>query len=99
MWRSRERDRDRAVRGGRAVRVAARFDRRTFLKLVGATAAGVVAAEAFGMTRLARAASATSPIEDLALQLDFDQASIFRFVAERIRYEPYAGSCAAPREP
>src|SRR5688572_3380542 len=71
-----------------------RIDRRTFLKLVGGGAAGLVAAAALrpGFGSLSSpAAAATGSVVDLAFELEFGQERIFRFVAEQIRYQPYAG--------
>ena len=42
-------------------------------------------------TRLATAATETDPVGALASDLDYDVDKIFRYVADEIRYEPYAG--------
>jgi transglutaminase-like putative cysteine protease len=72
-----------------------RIDRRTFLKLLGVGGAGLLASGSIGALlsplTATRVAAATGPIDDLALALEFDTERIFRFVSERIRYEPYAG--------
>ena len=76
-----------------------RIDRRLFLKLVGASvaAAGVAqginfeSAGAQGVT-----APTSDPIGDLAASLNFDSTQIFRFVADKIRYEPYDGVLRGP---
>jgi hypothetical protein len=71
-----------------------RIDRRTFLKAMGLGGIGLVAGGALA-TRLAPlvtpVAAQTSPIDELALQLQFDPERIFRFVADQIRYQSYAG--------
>ncbi len=72
-----------------------RIDRRTFLKLMGISGAGLLATGSLGAfldpLGTSPVAAATGPIDDLALALEFDTERIFRFVSEQIRYEPYAG--------
>ena len=65
-----------------------RCDRRTFLKLVGASAAGVSLAMPLG---LPFSTPVSASVDDLAFGLEYDLERIFRFVADHIRYEPYAG--------
>jgi transglutaminase-like putative cysteine protease len=79
-----------------------RIDRRTFLKAVGLGAIGVLAADRILARELATLAAtsalpAPDPIAELALELAFDRERIFRFVADEIRYEPYAGVLRGPR--
>jgi hypothetical protein len=75
------------------------MDRRTFLKALGLGTVGLVAGGALG-SRFAPfvtpVVAQTSPIDDLALQLQFDADRIFRFVADQIRYQPYAGLLRGP---
>lgn len=54
---------------------------------------GVIATHAPSDPRPPRTSdqAATDPIADLAWQLDYDVDAIFRFVADEVRYEPYAG--------
>lgn len=76
-----------------------RIPRRTFLRLTGLTAAGLAGAHAAHAARHGPAAvgSASAQVEALdaldaaAAALDYDPDKIFRFVADEIRYEPYAG--------
>jgi len=83
----------RIARAGRVI------DRRTFLKALGLGGLGLAAGGVLG-SRLAplvtSVAAQTSPIDDLALQLQFDPERIFRFVADQIRYQPYAGLLRGP---
>jgi transglutaminase-like putative cysteine protease len=76
-----------------------RIDRRTFLKAMGLGSVGLVAGGLLG-SRLAPfitpVAAQSSAIDDLALQLQFDPDRIFRFVADQIRYQPYAGVLRGP---
>jgi hypothetical protein len=76
-----------------------RLGRRAFLAVAGATAFGTLAAG----SALAQTSSpgtitdfppptSVDPIGDLAFALDADVDRIFRFVADEIRYEPYAGA-------
>jgi hypothetical protein len=56
---------------------------------VGLVAGGTLGA---GLAPLVQPAAAqTSPIDELALALQFDPERIFRFVSDSIRYQPYAG--------
>jgi hypothetical protein len=73
-----------------------RVDRRTFLKLVGAT--GAIASGASLVAGLAapgivrsQTAAGSSEIGRLASALGYDVERIHRFVADEIRYEPYVG--------
>src|SRR5262245_43970941 len=77
------------------------LDRRAFLKLAGAT--GVVAAAAGPLSSLVTGteaalgqAPAPPDLAGLAALLDYDIQKIFRFVADEIRYEPYAGILRGP---
>jgi hypothetical protein len=83
-------------------------DRRTFLKAAGSAVVGVgvgvgVAQRALGRVRPARVADisptqgADDPIAAQADALAYDQAAIFRFVADEIAYEPCAGVLRGPR--
>ncbi len=78
-----------------------RIDRRRFLQVAGATGLAAFA----GSVALPRDSRATSvaeavggatvgigaTVEQLAQALEYDPDAIFRFVADKIRYEPYAG--------
>jgi hypothetical protein len=69
-----------------------RIDRRNFLKLAGASAAGLlVASPALAQVPASSAPSASDAIFDLALELGFDMERAFQFVSEQVRYEPYSG--------
>jgi hypothetical protein len=85
--------------GGTAASAGWRVDRRTFLKALGLGGIGLFVGGALG-SRLSPlvlpAAAQTTPIDDLALQLQFDPERIFRFVADEIRYQPYAGLLRGP---
>ncbi len=73
--------------------------RRTFLRLAGLAALGILGAErvvgAVGVPAGAAGDTATAaapdPIEVLAGDLEYDVERIFRFVADEVRYEPYDG--------
>jgi hypothetical protein len=69
------------------------IDRRTFLKALTIGGASLVVGPALlSVGPLSSSASAQSDaIGELALELEFDPERIFRYVAEEIRYEPYAG--------
>jgi transglutaminase-like putative cysteine protease len=71
------------------------LSRRDFLKVAGLAGLGVAGSQmvpGFGNQEGAAAASAGGdPISDLAAALDYDAERIFRFVADEIRYDPYAG--------
>jgi hypothetical protein len=81
-----------------------RTDRRTFLSALGLSAAtaltaGVtttVAQDATPSPEIAAAPSIRLPggtnSEDTAFELDLDAETIFRFVSDEVRYEPYAGA-------
>lgn len=76
-----------------------RLPRRTFLRLAGLAALGILGAErvvgAVGVPAGAAGDTATAaapdPIEVLAGDLEYDVERIFRFVADEVRYEPYDG--------
>ena len=76
-----------------------RLGRRAFLAVAGATAFGTLAAgralgqsTSPGTTTDFPPPTSVDPIGDLAFALDADIDRIFRFVADEIRYEPYAGA-------
>ena len=84
-----------------------RVSRRAFLRaaaLAGATTAGVAA---FGPAFAARrpvldepfhpAQAIVDPIADLAEALSYDVDTIFRFVSDKVRYEPYVGILRGPQ--
>jgi hypothetical protein len=77
------------------------IDRRTFLKAAGATA-GIAAMSPLLAVHGGSAARAQAPadgafdVAGLASQLDYDQDRIFRFVADEIGYDPYAGALRGP---
>ncbi|MET0773826.1 MAG: hypothetical protein ABWZ82_12130 [Candidatus Limnocylindrales bacterium] len=77
------------------------MDRRTFLRATGLSLAGVASA-GWAAGGLAPGAGATAAqatavaIDELAASLDYDQERIFRFVADEIAYEPYAGILRGP---
>lgn len=80
------------------------IDRRTFLKAAGLTAAGaggarqVMAAQRPGVEPDAPFTQLSEdPIAAQADSLDYDEERIFRFVADEISYEPYAGMLRGPR--
>lgn len=80
------------------------FDRRRFLQLAGTgllVAAGFAEVQptifatrrrpSLGVTPAADSPPVVSSVADLARSLEYDVERIFRFVADEIRYEPYAG--------
>jgi hypothetical protein len=79
-------------------------NRRTFLRALGAgaataltaSAATAVAQDATPSPEVPAAPSVRLPggkaLEDSAFELDLDAETIFRFVADEVRYEPYAGA-------
>jgi Transglutaminase-like superfamily len=76
--------------------------RRAFLALSGALGLGIVGAtRAVGQSPSASpvpfpAPTSSDPIADLADSLGLDVERIFRFVADEIRYQPYAGILRGP---
>ena len=84
-----------------------RIDRRRFLQLAGAAAVGTIAGcaaaqpsplvaaphaqPALAASPLAASVSELASVADLARSLEYDVERIFRFVADEVRYEPYAG--------
>jgi len=67
-------------------------DRRTFLRLMGLGAGGMVAAQALRAARPAGVRAADDdPVATQAAALEFDMEAVHRFVANEIGYEPYAG--------
>ncbi len=79
-----------------------RTDRRTFLQAFGlaaastlTTSAGIALAQDSSATPAPPAVTSRLPggksIDDTAFDLNFDPETIFRFVADEVRYEPYAG--------
>lgn len=79
------------------------IDRRTFLRLAGAT--GVAACGGLGFLALrggsdpvlAEPPTDGGAIGRLANSLEYDIERIFRFVADEVRYEPYVGSLRGAR--
>ncbi len=71
--------------------------RRTFLQVAGISAAGLAAsgkaiAQSPGpVTTQAPSTTDPDPVSALAGQLEFDLERMFRFVADEVAYEPYAG--------
>lgn len=60
---------------------------------MGAVAAGPLADALTGpSTAVGQSGSGLSAIERLAAALDYDAEQMFRFVADQVRYEPYAGA-------
>jgi hypothetical protein len=83
---------DAHVRRDRAIRGADGIHRRTFLKASGLSVLGVAGvSRLLGSGVVADAADVEDPITLLAAELSYDVESIFRFVSDEIRYEPYAG--------
>jgi hypothetical protein len=87
---------------GRVTRTA--IGRRTFLRATGLSVAAMAGAtEVLAGMRPGRSAGAAlaqadeDPIAALAAELAYDRDAIFRFVADEIEYEPYAGSLRGPR--
>src|SRR3954451_25047656 len=79
-----------------------RTDRRTFLQAFSlaaastlTTSAGFAVAQDFSATPAPAAVTSRQPggksIDDTAFDLNIDPETIFRFVADEVRYEPYAG--------
>lgn len=71
----------------------ATLDRRSFLKVMGGAAA-IVPAWSLLRASAARAqgdADPTRELQRLVAELDFDTERIFRFVADEVAYDPYAG--------
>jgi hypothetical protein len=68
------------------------LDRRSFLKVCGLSAVGLAAGR-LGLAAgpAAAAGEPFDPVVEKAVELGFDPQAIFRFVADEIRYEPYAG--------
>jgi large repetitive protein len=80
----------------------ARTDRRTFLQAFGlaaastlTTSAGIAIAQDSSATPAPPTVTSRQPggksIDDTAFDLNIDPETIFRFVADEVRYEPYAG--------
>src|SRR5262245_66497602 len=78
-----------------------RTDRRTFLQAFGLAAASTLVTST-GIAVAQDSATPTPPavtsrkpggksIDDIAFDLNIDPETIFRFVADEVRYEPYAG--------
>ena len=61
------------------------------LLMVNGPGATASTAPAVSLRQPASAAIQTDPVADLAWQLDYDVDTMFRYVADKIRYEPYPG--------
>jgi hypothetical protein len=72
------------------------LDRRTFLKAAAAATAAVIVSPLVvrigALVARAQGPASTTDIAGLANQLDYDQAAIFRFVADEVGFDPYPGA-------